>query len=840
MMMEGMNHVRTMIALLGMVAVPLTAGEVKFASPVSVTRVGLSHQIGFAASERTDCAVAIADAEGKIVRHLAAGVLGSNAPAPLHKDTLQQTLTWDGRDDRGGAAEGGPFRVRVSLGLKPMLEEMLGDNPAALGSVRALAVGPKGEVFVFHVSGELHPSDGTPTCTVFDRDGIYSRTILPFPGGLPEDRWTGLRRLTREDGTKVPFLYQAETRSLLPGAGDLPPERAVATRDGRVAFAGILEGPHRYATAGQNRVMAIRQDGGVPAGGLFGPELAPLSLSGASLALAPDEKTFYAAGLSEGKYGGPATAAVLSFGWEDKAPRVFAGSRTEPGSGLDRLNTPRSVAVDGAGNVYVADRGNDRVAVFKPDGAFLGALPVAKPERVEVHPVSGAVYVLSGERMDLLQKFAGWDQPKPIAETKLPFYKHPNYTALLALDASVAPAVLWVASPMGYYAKFDLLRIEDQASGFATAVDIGRKNAQRSASAGAVLELDLDPRGERLLVNTQSYDLRARKWGRGMQEASGKSITGGVGAWGRDGNFYTQIYPNIVRRFGPDLQRRPFPACATDKGDLLNPIKGTMRVRGRGITADVQGNVYVLWEDGQDANRGEAFNHLYVYGADGSLKVEKLIATGLRTLDSVRVDAAGNVYLALGLRPGAERLPAGLQGQVPDGREDKDAVGGLNAYPLIYGSLAKFGPEGGLIRKDAGGVACNYAFGAPIEVKGAHWIFSGVSPVVSWRTPGTPDICNCESARFDVDGFGRSFFPDAARCRVGILDTGGNLIGWFGTYGNAGDAGTAGQSAVSAIPLMWPYCIAAGDEAVFVGDRVNHRVARVKLASSAEQTRALP
>src|SRR4051812_14832988 len=101
LMMEGMNHVRTMIALFGMVSVPMTAGEVKFASPVSVTRVGLNHQIAFAASEPTDCAVAIADAQGKIVRHLAAGVLGANAPAPLHKDVLRQTLTWDGHDDRG-------------------------------------------------------------------------------------------------------------------------------------------------------------------------------------------------------------------------------------------------------------------------------------------------------------------------------------------------------------------------------------------------------------------------------------------------------------------------------------------------------------------------------------------------------------------------------------------------------------------------------------------------------------------------------------------------------------------------------------------------------------------
>jgi hypothetical protein len=816
--------------------------DVRFAEQPTVAKEGNGFRITFAADAATDCTVAILDQDGKTVRHLAAGSLGERAPAPLAPNVLRQALVWDGNDDRGQVAVGGPFRVRVGLGVRPQLHGFIGDNPAALGSVRSLAVGPRGEVFVFHVFGELHPSDGTSSCSVFDRHGNYLRTILPFPAGLPEDRLAGLKRITREDGTQVPFFYQAETRSILPGAGDLPPERAVATRDGRVALVGIREGPHRYAQAGVANLLVLRGDGGVPRDGYLGAEISSGSSSGASLALSPDEQTIYAAGIKEGSSGGGKPLhAVLRFGWKGEKPEVFAGDKSAPGAAADSLDTPRSVAVDSAGNVYVADSGNNRVAVFKPDGSFLGALAVTKPERVEVHPGTGAVYVLGGERVDMLQKFAAWNRPQPVAELKLPSFKHPRYTVVAALDAAAEPPVIWLGTPFGSYAKFDLLRIEDLGDRFGALNDVGRKNNEARPTAGSVLGMDYDRAGRRLLVNTFAYGADDDSWGKGLREASGKSINNmGVGSFGLDGNFYTQIYPRIVRRFDGDLKRFPFAALTADKGDLLNPIQGTMRVRGRGVTADVAGNVYVLWEDGVDSGRGAAFNHVYVYHPDGSLKKEKLIASEIRSVNSVRVDRRGNVYLALGLRPGQDLLPPYLREQLPDGAKDADAVGGLNSYPLIYGSIAKFGPAGGRIRKDAGGIAANYAFGVPISIEGAEWVHSGSSPVVSWRTPGTPDICNCESPRFDVDDYGRSFFPDAAACRVGMLDTNGNFLGWFGEYGNVDSAGEKSSVPAPAIPLFWPYSVAVGDDSVYVGDRLNRRVVRVRLAYAAEATQPLP
>ena len=76
--------------------------------------------INFTVSEGTDVEVGIADANGKIINHLAAGVLGGvyQPPEPL-KQGLTQTLVWNFRDDDGGLTTGSGYKVRVRLGVKP-------------------------------------------------------------------------------------------------------------------------------------------------------------------------------------------------------------------------------------------------------------------------------------------------------------------------------------------------------------------------------------------------------------------------------------------------------------------------------------------------------------------------------------------------------------------------------------------------------------------------------------------------------------------------------------------------------------------------------------------------
>ncbi|MEM7015578.1 MAG: hypothetical protein AAF585_29310 [Verrucomicrobiota bacterium] len=93
------------------------------------------HEIHFGVTEATDVGVAIIDGDGAVVRWLAARVVEAD----------EQTFLWDGADDRGQAvdAKRGPFRARVRLWLRPTFDEFIGDNPGALGSARALAVGPR-------------------------------------------------------------------------------------------------------------------------------------------------------------------------------------------------------------------------------------------------------------------------------------------------------------------------------------------------------------------------------------------------------------------------------------------------------------------------------------------------------------------------------------------------------------------------------------------------------------------------------------------------------------------------------------------------------------------------
>jgi DNA-binding beta-propeller fold protein YncE len=58
---------------------------------------------------------------------------------------------------------------------------------------------------------------------------------------------------------------------------------------------------------------------------------------------------------------------------------------TKPGE----FNTPHSIAADAKGNIYVADRGNRRIQVFDPDGAFLREIKIDVPIPPDAHPWMG-------------------------------------------------------------------------------------------------------------------------------------------------------------------------------------------------------------------------------------------------------------------------------------------------------------------------------------------------------------------------------------------------------------------------------------------------------------------
>jgi hypothetical protein len=122
-------------------------------------------------------------------------------------------------------------------------------------------------------------------------------------------------------------------------------------------------------------------------------------------------------------------------------------------------------------------------------------------------------------------------------------------------------------------------------------------------------------------------------------------------------------------------------------------------------------------------------------------------------------------------------------------------------------------------------------------VQGAEWVRFGYAPYSETYGAGTP-VCMCEGTGFDVDGFGRVFYPNLFRFRIEVIDSSNNPITHFGRYGNQ-DSGPAGRIREPDIPLAWPTYVAVSDDSAYVNDTVNLRVVRVRLSCAVEQTRPI-
>ena len=159
----------------------------EFAQKPKIAKKGDGYVISFAPKGKCDATVAIIDKDGKIVRHLASGVLGKNAPHPFQQNTLSQKIEWDGTNDQGEKAPAG-CKVRVSLGLKPVFDRNIGYDPYDLPTGRSSCQLPEARDNTNHVvgkgvDGEVYVlglvSKGGFQGRVYGKDGKYVRTFWP-------------------------------------------------------------------------------------------------------------------------------------------------------------------------------------------------------------------------------------------------------------------------------------------------------------------------------------------------------------------------------------------------------------------------------------------------------------------------------------------------------------------------------------------------------------------------------------------------------------------------------------------------------------------------------------
>jgi DNA-binding beta-propeller fold protein YncE len=834
-----------------LLASPASGAEVKFSSQPAAQKSGSRTLIKFTVNRETDVAIFIEDQAGKVVRHLAAGVLGAKAPKPF-KPGLSQSLEWDGKDDYGQKAVGGPFKVRVALGLKPTFDGFLFDKPRSTGRIDALAVGPKGKVYVFHKDeGLVHW--WAHKIKILDRDGKHLKAIWPYPADIDPKRIKALAPHLTKEGDLVPRIYQALKYSFYPdyrimGVGRQGGSQSpVVGKDGRV-----------YWMSGGLSLGCLDADGGVPYDTFLGPKLLAevkgLTGNGTSLAVSSDGKHIYFAGLST-KKGKIVTwqTCVYRVSLKTRGPAtVFVGKPGSPGKEKGLLTAPRGLAVAN-GHLYVGDPGANRIVVFKEaGGAYVGQIKVKSPHSIGVDPGTGAVYAASytGKGSTELIKFDGYKKGTELYKTALPRTGlKPNPGACrIAVDSSAKPVRIWVPST-GNWGQLQATRIDDTGKAF--------QSKKLPRDGGSVYrDLTYDHRRGELYVKEAGW-LR-------IDEKTGKikkrlKIKNGIGAQlvvAPDGSLVTLgHWGGGVWRFDRDGKPLNWPRMKTSK---IN-YGGIMNFMERALAVKSLDEVYVILPPGYLTNNkkrkfavtGGTRNTVDVLGSDG---ITKRTAVWQCTHGAIlRVDHKGNIYVADMVTPPGRIFPEFFDGKIKGKGPDRQWLN------YIYGSIVKFPPSGGaiwygkqkgdssscvgkpseeLLAKPTIKVGAHNRFHTQgkAELQGAQWYRFGFAPFGIHSGSST---CSCEGAGFDVDMFGRVFYPNVGQFRVEVVDAANNMIGTFGKYGNQDSGGKDATVKKPEIPLAWPLTVATSDTHAYVADTINRRIVKVRLAYSAEATCAV-
>ena len=826
--------------------------KVRFTQPPQVVSGGKNVKISFALSAPTDVAVGIVDGRDVVVRHLAGGMLGAEAPRPLKAGSLSQTLLWDRTNDRGERVLPGKYRVRVRAGMIPEFERTIGYEPKALSDIGGLAVGPEGELFVINCSGKwVEGWKPAVEIAVFSRTMKYLRTILPWPGDIPFEKVAGALPVKLPDGSYVPRNFHGPGRRSYPG---------FSGRTGAQSMAVTPSGDLVFMSPTVFRIRA--SDGVVPEPFVVARFTTREYQRWGNVGVSSDGKWAYAAcaGIHK-KHKIKREHAVYRCGLTGKdKPELFAGKPGISGHDKNHFNSPMGVAADKDGNVYVADHGNGRIVVLSPKGKHLKSIKIDGPVRIAVDHKRGTIYVLtlpdenpkrSGRKLwkiKKLIKIKSWNDPQVLDTHDLPRqgYSQP----VIALDYEAEKPILWI----GNYVDWGLWRMVDSNPG-------GKlpEKAERVAGSSmfpqkmsGVEHVAVDPVTERLYVGEFHTAYGKGNW-KVFDGKTGKPLPLGKIhaadlAVGPDGSLYgyRSKWMGAASVFKWDSSGKPLAFSGTGKNESerlpkASGAKGdTDREGVKGLDVAPNGDIYVM-HFRASSRKGENAR-VCVLGPDGKIRTPELIYHLSPKASSPRLDMFGNLYLMEDVLPkGAASGPPELVAVMTEAEERMiwKKVGGRTwGYRGLFGSIVKFPPAGGGVyfkEKPAGkGKQIECQDGKIVE--NSVWIRPHVSPVYGEKN----HWCFCFAGRFDIDRYGRIYVPIAPLRRIEVWDARGNKICTFGRYGNVDNGGKDSLRPVKGVPVNWGGNVAASDSAVYISDTNNRRVAKVRLTYHATATCPVP
>lgn len=872
----------------------------EFVQKPTITKRGDKFAIAFVSKGKCDATVAIVDGQGKVVRHLASGVLGKNAPWPFKQDSLAQSVEWDGKDDLGKPVSAG-CKVKVGLGLKASYDKAFAGPPEAVGSgvgvACGLAVDKKGFLYLVQNASVRR----------YTRDGKYDRRIFPPPASVvTPDKFApysvsngGIDYVETIWGDKVMVPRNPKEpwwgfNSWSFGSNQPLGAPAIGP-DGQIAFA--YESDHMLGL-----LHFIDKTGARPPGssmsftGFEKKHVAPWDRKGSGagahhFATSPDGQWLYisAMGYSVGRIKwvdlkGPAIK-----------PETFKGEVGKPGKDNEHFDLPGGVACDADGNVLIADPLNDRIQIYKPDGGYLATVAVTRPQRIEVHPKTGAIYVLSWTSANgddkppvFVRKLSGWKEGgKELAVLEVKnnrgYYGWP-FNAM-GLDATAEPASLWVWDATG------LFKITDKGNAFERGENVGTDKADPSVLMGTYgwdkPRIVVDRAREELYLGTGDvYHLGSHPWIR-CNGRTGKKDPAFVKqgcdlALGPDDLIYVRAGDagQFVVRYTRDGQPVPFkngvkidlnkdggivggPGGKYKSGDYTAIYVASTRsskIWQPGFAVGANGDIWVWANEQKNAYLNAAFD-------------DQGKAVPWEQFEKSNWEAIYNSG-DTPLRPGIAKLPNGggkalIMVWDRDGRlKCTEAVENTqkgqclrldlqnNLYYLNQFSLAgKKGvnmecfknsqmPAGMLVKispKGSWPMARVLPKGSTPTLPGLTDLTHRDFPVegVTWVVPNADDIfsgCQCHMFHFDLDSFARSFLPVGVLNSILVYDINGNLVARIGRYGNEDSRGPDSLEPDPEIGISHPRTVGVSDEALYIADEGNNRTLRVKLDYHSEES----